>query len=250
MAAPKPTIVLVPGAWHVPASFDLILPFLHAAGYPTTAVSLPSVGVSPAVKGFSPDVAAVRTVVNGLAELGRETVVVSHSYGGVATTEAVQGLSREERKSKGLPGGVVKLVYIAAILAKAGMDTMESILETPGQDEIPPPSAEDHGDGTTSALNGGERFYNDLSPELAKYYVSLLRTQSVAVNFSRLTYEGYRHIPSAYLICNRDQALAPRVQRRMVKDAEIGFVKDIDASHSPFLSQPEVVANFIREAVE
>jgi pimeloyl-ACP methyl ester carboxylesterase len=111
----KPTIVFVPGAWHPPTAYDLLLPPLHAAGYTTTYVYLPSVGAAAPVA-FEDDVAAVRRVVAGLVELGREVVVVSHSYGASPATEALRGLGKNARGTKELVGGVIQLVYIAAIV--------------------------------------------------------------------------------------------------------------------------------------
>jgi pimeloyl-ACP methyl ester carboxylesterase len=121
----KPTIVFVPGAWHPPTAYDLLLPPLHAAGYTTTYVSLPSVGAAAPVT-FEDDVAAVRRVIAGLFELGREVVVVSHSYGASPATEALRDLSKKDQEEKGLDGGVIQLVYIAAIVPTKGVSAVEA----------------------------------------------------------------------------------------------------------------------------
>lgn len=129
MLAPKtrPTIVFVPGAWHTPAAFDGLLPPLHAAGYLTTAICLPSTGVSPGISSFVPDVKAVRDVVGGLVELEREVVVVAHSYGGVPATEALSDLGLAHRKRIGLHGGVSHLLFIAALVPVKGENPVEAI---------------------------------------------------------------------------------------------------------------------------
>jgi pimeloyl-ACP methyl ester carboxylesterase len=121
----KPTIVFVPGAWHPPTAYDLLLPPLHAAGYTTTYVYLPSVGAAAPVA-FEDDVAAVRRVVAGLVELGREVVVVSHSYGASPATEALKGLARKEQQEKGMSGAVIQLLYIAAIVPTKGVTPVEA----------------------------------------------------------------------------------------------------------------------------
>lgn len=66
---------------------------------------------------------------------------------------------------------------------------------------------------------------------------------------SVLTYEAYRDIPAAYLICALDRALNPHVQARMAKEAGTTMVETIDASHSPFISQPKRVIEFIGKVV-
>jgi hypothetical protein len=86
----KPHIVLIPGAWHTGACYHIIIPLLEDAGYATTALTLPSVGV------------------------------VMHSYGGIPGSDAMKGLGRAERSGKGLKGGVVALVYICAWMLPEG----------------------------------------------------------------------------------------------------------------------------------
>lgn len=145
MTVSKPTIVLVHGALHGHTAFDPVLPLLHAADYITTAVSLPSVGASPGHTDFTTDVAAVRATVGGLNALGRETVLVAHSYGGTIISEAARGLSRTERERQGNPGGVVKLIYIASVLPKLGASVTQTLRETSGDGELPAKQVVDHG---------------------------------------------------------------------------------------------------------
>lgn len=121
----KPIIVFVPGAWHTPTAYDLLLPSLHAAGYRTTGVHLPTVGTTGPVS-FADDVSAIRKVVAGLVELGENVFLVSHSYGGHPVTEALTGLSKKDRLDKGQPGGVVQLLYIAAIVPTRGISSLEA----------------------------------------------------------------------------------------------------------------------------
>ena len=139
MAVSKPTIVLIPGAWHTPASYGRLVPFLHEAGYPTVSAALPSVGASPGLPDFSQDVAAVQAVVTQLTDGGKEVVVVMHSYGAVPGTEALRGLGRKERLADGKAGGVVRLVYIAAMVLRKGETGAELGLrdEMDGEGELP-----------------------------------------------------------------------------------------------------------------
>lgn len=63
---------------------------------------------------------------------------------------------------------------------------------------------------------------------------------------SRVTYEAYRKIPAAYLLTAKDNAIHIDIQRRMVRETGIDVVDTVETSHSPFLSQPKLVAQFIR----
>ncbi|KAL3471593.1 Alpha/beta hydrolase fold-1 [Aspergillus californicus] len=246
----KPTIVLVPGASQLPSTYDPILPGLHAAGYKTTAVALASTGARTPVK-FEDDVAPIRSVVSGLVELGREVVVVSHSYGAVPATEALRGLTRKDRNDKRLDGGVIQLVYIAGIVP-----TQEATCADAYGPMVPKEEGgswmqfEDLGNGFTSIKNGEECFYHDLPPDLAKYHASLLQTQYHPASLAPLTYEAYRDIPAAFLYCTDDRAFPIHNQMRVVSTTGIERTGSLDTSHSPFLSKPEGVVGFIREVVE
>ncbi|KAH8811273.1 Alpha/beta hydrolase fold-1 [Xylogone sp. PMI_703] len=246
MTAEKPTIVFVPGAWHTPNAFDLVLPFLHAESYRTTSVHFPSAGVTPGHSDFSGDVAAIRTVVSGLVALGREVVIVAHSYGGTPTSEAVKGLGKEERQLQGLPGGITFLVYISAIIPKVGVHAVGSLIT---KSRPIKPETRDNGDGTSTVTNPKECFYHDIDEADAEFWSSLLQTQSIGTILSPLTYDGYRYIPSAYLLCAQDRAISVETQRELVADAGIKMTRTIDTGHSPFLSQPKEVAQFIQDVI-
>jgi pimeloyl-ACP methyl ester carboxylesterase len=49
--------------------------------------------------------------------------------------------------------------------------------------------------------------------------------------------DPWRSVPTTYIVCERDQAVAPEMQRVMAKKA--GRVESIDTDHSPFVSRPE-----------
>jgi hypothetical protein len=56
----KPTIVMVPGAWHKPVIYSDVATLLSAHGYPTISLPLPSVGAVPPHQDFNGDVMAIR----------------------------------------------------------------------------------------------------------------------------------------------------------------------------------------------
>ena len=120
MTTTKPTIVLIPGAWHSASCYDILLPHLHSAAYPTLPLTLPSVGANPAQKSLDPDVDHIRANVIPLLDEGKDVVLAMHSYGGVPGASAMRGLSKQERKAAKLPGGVVALVYICAWMIEEG----------------------------------------------------------------------------------------------------------------------------------
>lgn len=117
-AAANPSVVIVPGAWQVDPSWDGFMQKLESAGYDTSKVTLPSVGVS--LTGLDEDVAAAQAVIDPLLDAGQDVVLLSHSLGGLIAGNAVRGRDAAARAKAGKPGGVVQLIYLAAFMTPAG----------------------------------------------------------------------------------------------------------------------------------
>src|SRR5687767_7688633 len=96
---PRPTVVLVHGAFADASSWNGVIRILEKDGYPVVAVANP-------LRGVASDGAYVGDVVNSL---GKPVVLVGHSYGGSVITEA----AREKSNVKAL-------VYVSAFAPDAG----------------------------------------------------------------------------------------------------------------------------------
>lgn len=127
-AAVKPDILLVPGAWHTPAAFDLVRDQLTRRGFQSTAVPLLTVGpTDPLNQGVPEDAAAIRAELEKLVDAGKEVMVISHSYGGVPAAAAVEGLNLKDRVAQGQKGGVLMVVHMTSFAAKVGTSLMDSL---------------------------------------------------------------------------------------------------------------------------
>ena len=115
-AITKPTVFIVPGAWHAPSTYSQLATQLETAGFPTIAVPLPSVNsANPLAATCAVDVDSVREKLISLIEAdGKDIVMIAHSYGGVPTGGAAHGLSKLSRTQDGKSGGVLGLVYMSA----------------------------------------------------------------------------------------------------------------------------------------
>merc|ERR1712194_525698 len=95
-------------------------------------------------------------------------------------------------------------------------------------------------------------FYNDLPVEEQKKWFSKLQTHAFATKKAKTTTASWREIPTSYLICEDDLAIPAFAQEAMSNGVkEMGGeieVERIKASHSPFLSQPDVVVEWLRRA--
>ncbi|KKA16592.1 hypothetical protein T310_9791, partial [Rasamsonia emersonii CBS 393.64] len=116
----RPVFVFVPGAWHLPEAFDAIRGLMAQRGLETEAVTLTSVGAEPPTKGLHSDIAHVHSVLQRLADEGRQIVVIVHSYGGLVGAGAVEGLEYARRAQNGQKGGVIMLVYMTAFVVPKG----------------------------------------------------------------------------------------------------------------------------------
>ena len=114
MSISKPAIVFCHGAWHCPEHYSPLTDRLSAAGYNVTSARLPSVGKDPAVTSFDVDVEEVRAALDKAVDTGVDVLLVVHSYGGCVGGEAAKGFLKEDRKTKGLQGGIVGTVYMCA----------------------------------------------------------------------------------------------------------------------------------------
>lgn len=256
----RPTFIFVPGAWHSPDAFQKVITFLNTKGYRSRKVNLPSVGRSPPVSSIAPDVEDIRNMTLSEMKKGHDIIVVCHSYGGLPTSQALKGLDRPQNAGG---GQVLAIVYIAAFLLPEGV-TVNAALEAYGvrRNAADLEFLEDGNVFFSNSTNPADFFYNDLSAEEGKYWVSKLKTQASATFVSPANYAAWKDIPSWYLIPQQDKTVPPDTQRAIVKEAReyhvsVGgpgrgdrmlTIEEIDAGHSPFLSRPEETADFIERA--
>ncbi|KAL8638762.1 MAG: hypothetical protein Q9228_004114 [Teloschistes exilis] len=266
--SPKPTIILIPGGWQSPTTFSLILPALERFGYSVIPVSLPSTTTVPAVSSFAPDVEAIRNTVTSCLSVGKDVVMIMHSYGGLVGCEALKEMDLEEqekRKKKAevensvkatadgktlRRGRVLRLGFIAGLVFPVGRSTLS-----------PTFAADKKVKGFTcvddliSVTDGAKRFFNDLPPEEGELWAGRLRkhsrlfvTPSPANAFtSALTHRAYDDHPSSYLLCTRDNAIPLRQQQQMVAAAGITDLIVVESGHCPQVSRPGDVVRWVRK---
>lgn len=118
MSHTKPTILLIPGSFHPPELWHEVQRPLEAAGYRTSTVGLLSNNHFPTTHDDIPDreAAAIRDHVQGLLDNGDDILIVMHSYAGVPGSNALKGLSKQERQAAGAKNGVIGLVYLCAFM--------------------------------------------------------------------------------------------------------------------------------------
>ncbi|KAF9630103.1 hypothetical protein BFW01_g284 [Lasiodiplodia theobromae] len=176
-----------------------------------------------------------------------------HSYGGYFGTEGLTGLGIKERAPKGLAGGIKWLAYMAAGLPRKGMgasDIEVPIFEDVGKGgPVDPMSMVFEFDLVLLPRDPVAMFYHDVPEDLRKQAVADLTGFAKWGLMAKVDNESWRNIDVAYLKCTDDRALPFPMQEKMIRDVqELGIevrVSSCDSSHSPFLSQPQTVVDWI-----
>ena len=262
-----PTLVFIPGAWHKPTCYDKITKLLQQKHQlKCISVTLPSTMGDPAAT-FKDDLDAARDAISSETTQGRDVVIIAHSYGGMVGNSAIKGFARPKgaaiAASSATPastpssaplntGYVVGLILIASGFTLTGLTFMDPFFDHP-----PPAwrvnSATGYADIVTSPR---ELFYHDLPEEEGNYWVSQLTTQSLRALFEgrEFSYAGWLDVPVWYIGTVEDRGLPVVAQRMNVGlGREMGASvehREMQTSHSPFLSQPERTVEFVVDAVE
>ncbi|CEI62218.1 hypothetical protein FVEN_g10284 [Fusarium venenatum] len=244
MSSPKPRIVLAAGAWHLASCYDALREALHSRGWKTDSVDYPSVGAEPPTKGLDDDAAALRSVIERLADDGEQIVLVVHSYGGLVGANAVKGLGYHQRREQGLPGGVIMYVYMAAFVAPIGA----SIRQMFGGEFLPWMRLEE---GRVHPENPKEIFYHDVSGEALTKSLDTLKHQSAVIFDGIVTNEPWHDIATMYFFCTEDKAIPIPIQEEMARRLGPDALQyHCNASHSPFLSKVDETVKGLEYAAE
>jgi pimeloyl-ACP methyl ester carboxylesterase len=123
---PLPVLVFVHGAWHSPEYYDRVIARLEPLGYKCIVVSMPSVGRIPATSSLDEDIEAIRNTVLAELDAGQDVIVNAHSWGGIPTCSALDGLSKQERALDG-KCGVVKLTFVTSFILPEGASLQDAI---------------------------------------------------------------------------------------------------------------------------
>jgi len=232
-AQPKPTIVLVHGAWADASSWNDVTKKLQGDGYPVIAPANP-------LRSLSGDSAYIASV---LAQTPGPLVVVGHSYGGAVITNAAAGNPN-----------VKALVYIDAFIPDIG----ENILQLGGAGSLIPQSIEFKGfppfgptdvDIYIKAGSFREAFAADLPAKVTDVMAAEQRPIALAAATGSTTATAWKTIPSWALIGTEDNAITPDQQLFMAHRAGSTIVQ-VKSAHVSLISRPEDVAKLIETAAE
>jgi pimeloyl-ACP methyl ester carboxylesterase len=223
--------VLVHGAFSGAWVWEPVTGELEAAGHRVETLDLPGSGDDPTPLGEVTLDAYAERICGVLARDPEPAVLVGHSMGGVAITQAA-GRARKR---------IALLVYVAAFLPSDGQSLVELTQLPEGEGDQVQANMVVDGDPPAATLSGeGARIacYGNCNDEQVEWALEHMGPQPVAafVEPVRIADPTANVIPCAYVICSRDQAIPPPLQRRMVRERGCDAVIEIDTDHSPWLS--------------
>ncbi|KAH9205857.1 Alpha/beta hydrolase fold-1 [Leptodontidium sp. 2 PMI_412] len=248
MSVSAPTLVFVPGAWHLPECFDGVREQLHNSGYKTVAHANPSFGGIAPLKNLTDDISSLQDYIESIIDNGSNVVVVTHSYGGVVGSGAADGLGLAQRTAAGKKGGIIMMVYMAAFALPLGV----SLLDAAGGSPVSWWDYTDDGQliyaNDPVISNPAHVFYNDLPTKVANCWISKL-VPITATDFAiPSVYEPWNDMPAFYIFTEHDNAIALAAQQGMAANMGNISTVSLNSSHSPFLSLPDKTAHAIIKA--
>ena len=219
----KPSIVFAHGIWADGSCFSKVIRPLLADGYEVISAQY-------GLDSLESDVAAV---VRALGRVSSPAILVGHSYGGSVITAA------------GTDNRVSGLVYIAA-LAPDETETSQSQV-----DQFPMTDVFSHVEVADGRLwmrpEGVACFAGDL-PDDEQHLVWATHFAPAADLFTtRVEGTAWRTKPSWYVVANNDRTVQPEMERFAAKRMN-ATIYEVDSSHVPMLSKPELVLDVVRTA--
>ena len=219
----KPSIVFAHGLWADGSCYSKVIPALLADGHQVMSAQ-------NSLDTLEGDVAAV---TRALGRVSSPAILVGHSYGGTVITAA------------GTDDRVAGLVYIAA-LAPDEDETSQSL-----QEQFPVTDVFSHieiADGRIWLLPSGIGcFAGDLSEQEQGLVWATQGVPDVNLFGQKLGGTAWRMKPSWYIVANHDRTVHPDLERFAAKRMG-AHTYDVDSSHVPMLSRPDVVLDVIRAA--
>lgn len=230
------SFLLVHGSWHGAWCWDRLVPLLEERGHRVLAIDLPAHGqdtTSPFRATLGAYSECIQAAGAGLAE---KPILVGHSMGGIAITQAASDA----------PDRFAGLVYLCAFVPLAGDSFIK--LGVRDRESLVPVSVGLRISGPNIRRSRAQAvFYGDCSDEDAAGAIARLRPDPWRPLFHGLVERHPVNLPRGYVECTRDRAISISRQRAMAARGGIDRIATIETDHSPFLSRPRELASQLHD---
>lgn len=278
--------VFVHGAWHNHRTWDGVAKRLQADGLVTHAFDLPGAGINAKrpssyftrpfdANAFASEqspnadvtqaerteavIKAVRETIARSADKGGsgKVILVGHSLGGATVSQVAEAV----------PELLAAAVYVCAFMLPPGMKPIEMMKDPLMADALvpslfvndPPVIGAMRINFASTDHEYRERIRQAYCGDLDKIMFEQSLTHlhcdepaQVTIVPSPVTRERFGTVPRHYIKCTLDRAVTPAGQQKMITmmDEAMGsktIVHTLEASHSPFDSQPDALAKILVE---
>ncbi|WP_326757914.1 alpha/beta hydrolase [Streptomyces phaeochromogenes] len=218
-------IVLVHGGFVDGSGWQAVYRLLTRDGFNVSVVQNPT-------HSLEGDVAVTHQVLDSQ---DGPSVLVGHSYGGAVITEA------------GRHDGVAALVYIAAFAPDKDESVGTLIADPAPGAPVPPILPPQDGFLFLDREKFAASFAGDVPPEDAQFMADSQVPWGLGALNGTVTEAAWRAKPSWYLVATDDRMIPPPAQRAMAERTG-AIVGEVAGSHAIYVSQPEAVAELIKQA--
>ncbi|MBZ9936914.1 alpha/beta hydrolase [Mesorhizobium sp. BR1-1-16] len=243
VAAEKPPVILVHGAFSSGLVWGHVAARLQAAGHAVVTVELPGRPSNP----MASDKVSLElyrdTVLGALNNAACPAILVGHSFAGIVIAAAAEQA----------PEKIKTLVFVAAYLPQDG-DSLLSLAQQDHDARIGPHLTIDkeHGIAVVDYAARAELFANDGPAPLKAKLPDLILDEPVAplVTPVHVTEARFGQVEKVYVHTNLDQVISPAFQGRMVGRMPVRNSVTLQTGHLPFLTDPDGVATAIQRAAD
>jgi pimeloyl-ACP methyl ester carboxylesterase len=228
-----PTVVFIHGAFADSSSWTGVMRSLRDGGTALLAAANP-------LRGLHEDAAYVASVINAIQG---PVLLVGHSYGGAVIGSAAAQASN-----------VVGLVYVAAFAPDEGETIGEVTAKFPdvALAAAVRPASVPASEADLEVLINPAAFHHAFAADLPEEETALLalmqRPIKVAAFSAPSGPTAWKSLPSWFVVATGDNAIHPDQERFYARRAG-SITIEVDGSHAVAVSQPEAVADLIRNAI-
>lgn len=226
-------IVLVHGIWSDGSIWNKVIPILQDAGHRVIAAQL-------SLRSLGDDIATVKRAIE---QLGKPTILVGHSYGGILITNA--GYNNPN---------VTGLVYIAALAPdedESSIDLFEILPQPENVLQIFTNNiiTDSGGFSYFNPNKFGEWFAQDVHPDEANILAAVQKPTNESITTEKSGPAAWKQVPTWFQISENDLVIPPNMQRLYAERMNATTVS-LNSSHMSPISQPEEIAGLIMNATK
>ncbi|NUU01374.1 alpha/beta fold hydrolase [Herbaspirillum robiniae] len=233
--------LLVHDTWQGKWVWPAVSAELNMRGHEVHTMDLPGSGADTTPLGEVTLPMYADAILRAIRAIGKRVTLVGHGMGGIAVTAAAEKAA----------DSLARIIYMCAFVPGNG-DALSSLSDLAPPRRMSPVEAD--GDSVAASTRPSSRvdtFMHDAPHAVATWAAPQFQAQAIApiVTPVELTEERYGKVPKSYIVCTRDRAIDPVLQRVMAARSGCARIKELDSSHSPFLSRPTETAEMLHRLV-